>query len=157
MGRDGTPQVGDLAPDFTLPAPTGPVRLSALYAVKTAILYFYPKDFTSGCTVESCAFRDRHREFVEAGAEVVGISRDDVASHARFSAEHRLPFRLLSDLDGSVHDLYGVRSRFGGLVRDRVTFVIDRSGVVRLAFSSLLGFRGHVDAALKVVRSLSSS
>ncbi len=155
MTREPAPRVGDLAPDFTLPDAEGtPVRLSDVLKQKVVVLYFYPRDDTSGCTVESCAFRDKYPDFDLARSEVLGISRDALASHVRFAAKHRLPFPLLSDPDGAVHALYGVRSRLAGLLRDRTTFVIDRTGIVRLAYSSRTDFTGHVRAALKVVRKL---
>jgi thioredoxin-dependent peroxiredoxin len=148
------PTPGDRAPDFTLPRADGaPVRLGELTATKTVVLYFYPKDETPGCTVESCAFRDAYEDFTAAGAEVVGISRDDAASHASFAAHHKLPFILLSDTKGDVHDLYGIKTRLGFL-RDRVTFVIDRGGIVRHVFSSQLDMHGHVKQALPIVREL---
>ena len=149
------PKVGQQAPDFKLPDAEGTlVSLGELLRRKVVVLYFYPKDETAGCTVEACAFRDAYEDFTAAGAEVVGVSRDEAASHARFATHHRLPFTLLSDVDGVVHALYGVQSRLGGLVRDRVTFVIDRSGIVRQEFSSMIDMRGHVKSALPVVRRL---
>ena len=149
------PYVGERAPDFTLPNAEGnPVRLGELLERKVVVLYFYPKDETAGCTVEACAFRDAYEDFTAAGAEVVGVSRDDTASHARFATHHRLPFTLLSDVGGAVHDLYGVQSRLGGLLRDRVTFVVDRSGIIRHQFSSMIDMRGHVKSALPIVREL---
>jgi peroxiredoxin Q/BCP len=149
------PKVGQQAPDFKLPDAEGTlVSLGELLRRKVVVLYFYPKDETAGCTVEACAFRDAYEDFTAAGAEVVGVSRDEAASHARFATHHRLPFTLLSDVDGAVHALYGVQSRLGGLVRDRVTFVIDRSGIVRQEFSSMIDMRGHVKSALPVVRRL---
>ena len=148
------PNIGDHAPDFTLPDGGGaPVRLSELLSRRAVVLYFYPKDETAGCTAESCAFRDAYDDFTSAGAEVVGVSRDDGASHRRFAANHKLPFVLLSDPEGHVHDLYGVRSRLGFL-RDRVTFVIDRSGIVRHIFTSMIDMQGHVKKALPIVRQL---
>ena len=150
------PNVGDRAPDFTLPDADGTaIRLGELLSKKAVVLYFYPKDETPGCTAESCAFRDAYDDFTAAGAEVVGVSRDDGASHGRFAAHHKLPFVLLSDPEGRVHDLYGVRSRLGFL-RDRVTFVIDRAGVVRHLFTSMIDMRGHVKKALPIVRELAA-
>src|SRR5579863_8477039 len=144
------PNVGDRAPDFTLPDADGrSVRLGELLSKKAVVLYFYPKDETPGCTAESCAFDD----FTAAGAEVVGVSRDDGASHGRFAAHHRLPFVLLADPQGGVHGLYGIRSRLGFL-RDRVTFVIDRGGIVRHVFTSMIDMKGHVQRALPIVREL---
>ena len=148
------PNVGDHAPDFTLPDGGGaPVRLSELLSRKAVVLYFYPKDETPGCTVESCAFRDAYDDFTAAGAEVVGVSRDDGVSHQKFAAHHHLPYVLLSDPEGRVHDLYGVRTRLGFL-RDRVTFVIDRTGIVRHVFTSMIDMQGHVKKALPIVRQL---
>jgi thioredoxin-dependent peroxiredoxin len=151
------PNVGDRAPDFTLPDGSGaPVRLSELLSRKVVVLYFYPKDETPGCTAESCAFRDAYDDFNRAGAEVVGVSRDDGASHRRFAAHHKLPFVLLSDPEGRVHEVYGIRSRWGFL-RDRVTFVIDRAGIVRHVFTSMIDMQGHVKKALPIVRELANA
>jgi hypothetical protein len=102
--------------------------------------------------VESCAFRDAYEDFTAAGAEVVGISRDDAASHASFAAHHKLPFVLLSDTKGTVHELYGIKTRLGFL-RDRVTFVVDKGGIVRHVFSSQLDMHGHVKQALPIAAS----
>jgi peroxiredoxin Q/BCP len=148
------PNVGERSPDFTLSNAEGkPVRLGELLAEKVVVLYFYPKDETAGCTAEACAFRDAYDDFTAAGAEVVGVSRDDAASHTRFAAHHKLPFTLLCDADGTVHALYGIQTRLGFL-RDRVTFVIDRSGIVRKVFTSMIDMRGHVQSSLPVVREL---
>src|SRR4051794_10775942 len=124
------PRIGERAPDFKLVGPDGKtVGLAELLGKGPIVLYFYPKDETSGCIVEACAFRDSYEEFVAAGAEVVGVSRDDQTSHARFVEKHRLPFLLLSDPTGEAHERYGVRRHLGGLLNDRVTFVIDRAGI----------------------------
>ena len=126
-----TLSVGDKAPDFTLPSSTGePLTLSKLYAERTVVLYFYPKDDTPGCTVEACTFRDQYDVFVEAGAEVVGVSSDSVASHEAFAQKHKLPMKLVADEGGRVRALYGVRSTLG-LLPGRATFVIDRQGILR--------------------------
>src|SRR5690606_34936307 len=99
------------------------------------VLYFYPKDDTPGCTVEACSFRDAYAVFSDAGAEVVGISSDSVGAHKAFADKHRLPFRLLADHGGHVRASYGVKKTLG-LIDGRVTFIIDRGGVVRHVFSS---------------------
>ncbi len=141
-------QVGDIAPDFTLAAQSGePVRLHELLQDRAVVLYFYPKDETPGCTTEACAFRDSYEAFREAGAEVVGVSSDSVASHERFAANHRLPFTLLSDAGGKVRKRYGVQATFG-IIPGRVTFVIDRDGVVRHVFSSQVDARRHIQESL---------
>src|SRR5215475_3232389 len=90
--------VGDKAPDFTLPSQSGEqVRLHDRVGQRVIVLYFYPRDNTSGCTAEACAFRDSHEVFTDAGAEVIGVSSDSVARHTAFAAKHDLPFTLLSD------------------------------------------------------------
>jgi peroxiredoxin Q/BCP len=151
-----TLSVGDKAPDFTLPSSSGePMTLSQLYAGKTIVLYFYPKDDTPGCTVEACSFRDRYDVFHEAGAEVVGVSSDSVDSHGRFASKHRLPMTLLSDVGGKVRALYGVRATLG-IFPGRVTFVIDRTGIIRHVFDSQLRFERHAADALEVVKRLES-
>jgi len=147
-------QVGDVAPDFTLPTPEGtPVSLHDLLGKSAVVLYFYPKDHTPGCTAEACAFRDSYEVFKAAGAEVVGISSDPTASHQRFAAQHRLPFILLSDVGGQVRKRYGVPATLG-LLPGRVTYVIDRHGVVRHIFSAQFAPEKHVAEALKILRVL---
>ena len=146
--------VGDVAPDFTLPDQTGtPVRLRDLLGQKAVVLYFYPKDQTPGCTVEARAFRDSYDAFTAAGAEVVGVSADSVASHRRFVASHALPFLLLSDRGGLVRDLYGVEKTLG-VLPGRVTYVIDKGGIVRHVYSSQLRATQHSREALAHVRAI---
>ncbi len=155
MGN-GKIAVGDTAPDFTLPTQTGGmVRLHDLLGQKAIVLYFYPKDNTSGCTAEACAFRDSYEVFKEAGAEVVGVSSDSVESHQGFAARHRLPFILLSDSGGMVRKLYGVE-RTMGILPGRVTYVIDRDGVVRHIFTSQLNATKHVREAIATLQSLAA-
>lgn len=146
--------VGDRAPDFTLPDQTGKfVRLSDLLREHAVVLYFYPKDETAGCTAEACSFRDSYEVFKDAGAEVVGISSDTVESHQSFAQHHRLPFVLLSDSDGGLRKLYGVPMTMG-MWPGRVTYIIDRDGIVQHIFSSQLQFERHVTEALKTIQAL---
>ncbi|MBI2395650.1 MAG: peroxiredoxin [Deltaproteobacteria bacterium] len=146
----GSIRVGVPAPDFTLRSQSGEeVTLSKLRD-KRVVLFFYPKDETPGCTAEACSFRDQYDVFAEKGAEVIGISADSEQSHARFAAKNRLQMTLLSDPDGAVRTLYGVKATLG-LFPGRVTFVIDREGVVRHVFSSQLFATKHVDEALKAL------
>jgi len=141
-------RVGDAAPDFTLPVQSGgSLRLRDLVGTKAIVLYFYPRDHTPGCSTEARAFRDRYETFVAAGAEVIGVSGDSIKSHQRFADRLRLPFILLSDEQGAVRELYGVEKTLG-LVPGRVTFVIDRDGIVRHIFSSQLDAELHVREAL---------
>jgi thioredoxin-dependent peroxiredoxin len=145
---------GDVAPDFTLPKQDGsPVALSALLSKGPVVLYFYPKDDTPGCTAEACSFRDSYEDFKDAGAEVVGVSSDSLDAHKAFTEKHALPFTLVSDADGDVRKLYGVKKTLG-LFPGRVTFVIDAKGVVRHVFSSQLNATKHVREALDVLARL---
>lgn len=147
-------QVGDKAPDFTLPSQAGEqVRLSDRLGDRVVVLYFFPKDGTPGCTAEACAFRDSHEVFVEAGAEVIGVSSDSVDSHVSFAGRHELPFTLLSDQGGQVRKSYGVPSVLG-LLPGRVTYVIDRQGTVRHVFNSMTRIGRHIDQALDMVKQL---
>jgi thioredoxin-dependent peroxiredoxin len=151
---DSSIRVGDEAPDFVLPDRTGKmVRLSEFRGQKAVVLYFYPKDDTPGCTKESCAFRDGYQDFQDAGAEVIGVSSDSAESHGKFAAKHRLPFTLLADQGGQVRKRYGVPATLG-LLPGRVTFVIDRSGVVRHVFNSQFQATQHVSEALEALRRL---
>jgi thioredoxin-dependent peroxiredoxin len=146
--------VGDLAPDFTLPDQSGkPVRLGDLLGSRSVVLYFYPRDGTPGCTLEARAFRDCYDQFTAAGAEVIGVSSDSVASHRRFAASQGLPFILLSDRDGRVRELYGVEATLG-ILPGRVTYVVDRAGVVRHVYASQLKATRHSREALAAARSL---
>jgi peroxiredoxin Q/BCP len=149
-----TLRVGDRAPDFTLPSGTGPeVRLSDVLKQRAVVLYFYPKDETPGCTAEACAFRDSYEVFKDAGAEVIGVSGDSAESHQSFAAHHRLPFLLLADVGDGVGKRYGTRKLLG-LLGGRVTFVIDRQGIVRHVFDSQVQATRHVDEALETIRKL---
>jgi peroxiredoxin Q/BCP len=148
-------QVGDVAPDFTLPDQTGtPVRLRQLLGCMAIVLYFYPKDATPGCTLEARTFQSSYDAFTRAGAEVVGISSDSVASHRRFAASEHLSFPLLSDRGGAIRELYGVEKTLG-ILPGRVTYVIDPAGVVRHVYSSQLMVTRHSADALDAVRALS--
>jgi thioredoxin-dependent peroxiredoxin len=134
---------GTTAPDFTLPNDRGEETfLSDLLAAGPLILYFYPADFTPGCTKEACAIRDLHDDVVSAGLQVVGISPQDPESHARFREQHNLPFILLSDPDKKVIRLYGVEGPFGIGVR-RATYLIDGSGRIQAGLLADLRIGRH--------------
>ena len=146
--------VGDRAPDFSLPDQNGVMNtLSDLLARGSLVLYFYPKDETPGCTAQACTFRAQHDDFVKAGATVVGISSDDTARHRAFADKHGLPFRLLSDESGNVRAAYGVPSTLG-IMPGRVTYVVDAAGFVRHIFSSQFRAWAHVEEALVALRSM---
>ncbi len=150
-------QVGDTAPDFTLPSQSGEtVSLKDFIGKKSVVLYFYPKDDTPGCTAEACAFRDSYEVFKEAGAEVIGVSDDSSASHQKFASKYNLPFILVSDTGKQLRKLYGVPSTLG-LLPGRVTYVIDKSGIVRHIFNSQFNFKGHIEEALKTLKDLQAA
>jgi peroxiredoxin Q/BCP len=150
--------IGDKAPDFTLPADGGgSLSLKALRG-KPVVLYFYPKDDTSGCTAEACAFRDNLPDFSKVKAEIVGVSRDSVASHDKFKKKHKLPFPLASDEEGKVCQAYGVwveKSMYGRKYMgiERSTFLIDGKGVVRGVWRKVK-VPGHAEEVLKAAAQL---
>jgi thioredoxin-dependent peroxiredoxin len=147
-------RVGDRAPDFILPSETGePVRLGDFLGKSEVVLFFYPKDNSPVCTAEACSFRDSYEAFRDAGAEVIGISADSAETHRQFAGRHQLPFRLLSDADGSLRARFGVPKTLG-MIPGRVTYVIDKQGVVRHIFSSQFQLSRHVDEALRVLKEL---
>jgi peroxiredoxin Q/BCP len=147
-------RVGDCAPDFTVQSQTGePVSLADYRGTSAVVLFFYPKDGTAICTKEACSFRDAYEDFVQAGAVVIGISSDSAESHQTFASGHRLPFVLLSDADGTVRNAFGVPKTLG-IMPGRVTYVIDKEGVIRHMFSSQFAADRHVSEALAVVRQL---
>jgi peroxiredoxin Q/BCP len=150
--------VGTKAPDFTLPTDgNGEVTMSKLAGQKV-VLYFYPKDDTSGCTAEACGFRDALPDYGKTGAVVIGISKDSVAAHDKFKKKHDLPFILASDAQSDVCEKYGAwveKSMYGRKYMgiDRSTFLIDRSGTVRGVWRKVR-VPGHVAEVLKAAAAL---
>jgi peroxiredoxin Q/BCP len=146
---------GDLAPTISLRLHDGQtVPLADLYRDRAVVLFFYPKDGTTVCTKEACAFRDAYEDFVALGASVVGVSGDSAASHQGFASQHRLPYLLATDEDGALRRAFGVPKTLG-LIPGRVTYVIDRQGIIRHTFSGQLASDRHVREALDAVRTLS--
>jgi peroxiredoxin Q/BCP len=149
--------VGDAAPDFTLPGDTGEISLSALKG-KTVVLYFYPKDDTSGCTKEAQEFTAAADDFAKLGAVVIGASKDSAASHAKFRAKYGLAPLLASDKDSDVIERYGAwveKSMYGRSYMgvDRSTYLIDKTGVLRQIWRKVK-VPGHVAAVLEAVKAL---
>ncbi len=127
-------KVGDKAPDFSLLDEHGkPVSLKDYTGKNIVVLYFYPKDFTPGCTAEACSFRDNYQPYREKSAVVIGVSLDSVESHKKFSEKYNLPFSILSDNRKATAKAYGVLG-IGGLLARRVTFVIDKNGTIAHIF-----------------------
>lgn len=146
-------QVGDQVPDFELPDQTGtPRTLSGLLATGPVVLFFYPAAMTTGCTKESCHFRDLGAEFEALGAQRVGISADTVDKQAQFADTHAFDYPLLSDVDRSVAEIFGVRRRIGILKVKRSTFVIDTDRTLLAAIHSEVNMHAHADKALQVLR-----
>jgi peroxiredoxin Q/BCP len=149
---------GDQLPDFNLPRDGGGSLGTADLHGRTAVLYFYPKDDTSGCTKEALGFRDALDAFGAAGATVVGISKDSVASHDKFKSKHGLNFALVSDVDGKLCEAFGVwveKSMYGKKYMgiERSTFVVDGDGAIRKAWRQVK-VPGHVEEVLEAVKRL---
>ena len=146
-------QIGGQAPTFALPDQDGNiVDIQDIVGKKALVLYFYPKDFTSGCTMEAHEFRDMHEQFQSEGAEVIGVSSDDVPTHKRFAVEHELPFKLLADTEHKARDLYGA----WGLAHTagRVTFLIDKQGIIRMVYSSQIQPKKHIQEGLRMLKEI---
>lgn len=145
-------KVGDLVPYFELKDQKGELfKSNSVIGQKPAVVYFYPKDETPGCTAEACSFRDSYEDFKELGAEVIGISSDSIGSHKRFAQRHRLPFILLADTKKVVQRLFKLPKILFGLYIKRITFVIDEVGKVVYVHESLLA-TSHIKKALKALK-----
>lgn len=150
----GGVEVGERGPEFEATAHTGEkVRLADYRGKSAVVVYFYPKDNTAGCTAQACSFRDSYEAFTEAGAVVIGVSGDSFESHEQFAQTQRLPFLLVSDADGKLRKAFGVPKTLG-IIPGRVTYVIDKEGIVRMKFNSQLDPKRHITEALAVVRGL---
>jgi thioredoxin-dependent peroxiredoxin len=144
-------QTGSIAPDFTLSNEAGgETSLSDLLRTGPLVLYFYPADFTPGCTREACDIRDMHADIVAAGLRVVGVSPQDKVSHERFRDEHQLPFQLLSDPDKSVIRQYDVDGPFGVGVR-RATYLISSARRIQAAVQADFMIRRHKEFIRKAI------
>lgn len=152
------PEPGTPAPDFTLLDQNGEETTLSKLKGSPVVLYFYPKDDTSGCTKQACGFRDDFAEFEKAGARILGVSPDPVASHAKFAGKYELPFTLLADPDKTVCQAYGVwqeKSMYGRKYMgvERTTFLIDAQGIIRQIFPKVK-VTGHVEAVLKAIEAM---
>jgi len=151
-------QIGDAAPDFTLPThPEGELSLSG-FRGRFVVLYFYPKDNTPGCATESCDFRDQHQEFDQGNAVVLGVSRDSLVSHRKFAAKFDLPFTLLSDTEElacQAFDVIKMKNMYGKQVRgiERSTFLIDPDGRLAAIWRKVK-VKGHVGEVLARLKEL---
>ncbi|PJF34519.1 MAG: peroxiredoxin [Candidatus Thermofonsia Clade 1 bacterium] len=150
-------QIGNRAPDFTLRDQNKqPVHLADLLGKGPLVLFFYPKAHSPVCTQEACAFRDAYTAFSQLGVTVIGISDDPPEVQRSFAQRYRLPYILLSDERGKVHKLYEARTAFG-LLNNRVTFILDRDGIIRHRFADMLNGAKHVQEALEILKRLTSA
>ena len=146
-------KIGDLAPEFSLIDDHGlPVSLKDYRGKSIVVLYFYPKDFTPGCTTEACSFRDDYKLYQEKGAIVIGVSLDSVESHTKFSEKYSLPFAILSDRSKEVAKTYGVLGT-GGFLTKRVTFIIDKNGRIAHIFPKV-DVKKHSEEVLRAIEQL---
>lgn len=147
-------KIGDKVPAFELSDQHGKLfKSETVIGKKPAVVYFYPKDETPGCTAEACSFRDSYEEFQALGAEVIGISSDSVGSHKRFAQRQRLPFILLADSKRKVQRLFKLPKLLFGLYTKRITFVINAQGTVSYVHDSLLA-TSHIKKALKAIQAI---
>ena len=147
-----TLEPGDKVPEFTLlDQDDNAFVLSEHIGLKNMVIYFYPKDDTPGCTKEACAFRDQFELFTDLDAVVIGISGDSPKSHRNFIEKYQLPFTLLSDTADVVRKLFGVEGNFMGLIPGRVSFVVDKQGVIQFVFDSQSKAVKHVEEAQRVL------
>ena len=151
------PEIGQPAPDFTLPSSEGAdVSLSSFREKQAVVLYFYPKDDTPGCTKEACSFRDLRSLFNQNGAEILGVSPDSVKSHKKFQEKFHLTFPLLADANHAVAEQYGVWQQKKFMGREymgiaRTTFVIDTNGKIKAVFPNVK-VEGHADKVLEALK-----
>ena len=151
-----TIEVGQVAPDFELTSTNGETVKLSTFRGKYVVLYFYPKDMTPGCTMQACDFRDRHKEFSDLNAVILGVSPDSIEKHQKFTEKHDLPFQLLVDEEQKVANLYGVwklKKNFGKeyMGIERSTFLIDPNGKVSKQWRKVK-VKGHVEEALNLIK-----
>lgn len=148
-------QIGDQCPIFSLQDQNDQtLHIQEIIGKKNLVIYFYPKDDTPGCTKEACSFRDSHEEFKDLGCEVIGISSDSVKDHKKFAEKHRLTYTLLADTKKEVRKMFGVPGNLFGLLPGRVTYIIDKTGIIKGVYNSQTDPLGHIKNALATVRGL---
>jgi len=155
MGQSSKLEVGDTIPTFILKDQNNNNFDIDSYRGKVPmVIYFYPKDDTPGCTKEACSFRDEFEAFTDLNVKVVGISSDDVASHKKFEEKYNLPFTLLADTKKKVRKLFGVPNSLMGLIPGRVTYVINKNGIIAHIFSSQFGAEEHITESLSILNTM---
>lgn len=150
-------QIGSTIPTFSLNNQEDEIIHIADYIGKhNLVIYFYPKNDTPGCTAEACSFRDEYEDFKLLNAEVIGISSDSPESHKNFAAKYNLSFILLSDKDDKLRKLFGVPTNFLGLLPGRVTYIVDKKGIVKHVFNSQLNAKKHVSEAKRILSEMNN-
>ena len=144
-------QIGDKLPHFTATKQDGTAFDSHEIQQKPVVIYFYPKDFTPGCTTQACSFRDAYQDFQDLGVKVIGVSGDSIHSHQNFQQKHKLPFILLSDSDKKLRKLFGVPIALFGLIPGRVTYVFDAAGKAIYIFDNMSA-KNHIEKALEAIK-----
>ena len=146
-------EVGDEVPTFTLLDQDGnDFVIDDYLGSKALVIYFYPKDNTTGCIKEACEFRDNYDAFKDVDAKIIGISSDDVNSHKNFATKYNLPFTLLADVNNEVREKFGVPNSLFGVIPGRVTYVVDEKGVVIHIYESLVKAQRHIEEALEILK-----
>ena len=144
---------GDKIPSFKLQNQSGEwFDIDSVVGKKNLVIFFYPKDDSPGCTKQACYFRDQYEAFVDADAEVIGISSQSVNSHKKFAEKHNLSYTILSDTNNNVRKQFGVPTNMFGLIPGRVTYVINKNREVILTFNSQTNISGHIEKALEILK-----
>ena len=147
--------VGSMVPSFSLKDQFGNTFvLDSVIGKQNLLIYFYPKDDSPGCTKEACSFRDQFDVFKNSETMIIGISGQSIKSHLEFANKHRLNYTLLSDEGNKVRKLFGVPSNLLGLVPGRVTYIVNKKGMVVFMFNSQINAEKHVEEALRIVKDL---
>lgn len=151
---EGEVKIGDALPLFKAIDQNGNTfDITSVLGQKVLVIYFYPKDDTPGCTKQACFLRDQYEDFKSMGAEVIGVSSDSVPAHRKFASKYDLPFILLSDKDKKLRKLFGVKNTVLGLLPGRVTYVVDKNGIVQMIFDSMNATL-HLDKTVEKVKTL---
>lgn len=147
-------EVGDKLPLFNAKDQNGnDFSIATVLGEKVLVIYFYPKDDTPGCTKQACFLRDQYEDFKTIGAEVIGISGDSVPAHRKFASKYDLPYILLSDSDKSLRKLFGVKANLLGILPGRVTYVVDKNGIIQMVFNDM-NASNHLEKTVEKVKSL---
>lgn len=145
-------KIRDKIPEFSVKDFKGNEITNTTFIGKNVVFFFYPKDSSPICTTEACGFRDAYLDFKENGCEVVGISSDSNAKHLDFATKYRLQYHLISDKNNQLRKLFGVPKNLIGLLPGRVTYLIDKTGTIRLIYNSQLNGNKHIEQTLTFLK-----